>query len=85
MQRFFCHCLFLVSPSFGASGSLYFVIAAFPGFIHLCLFIINSFRAKIIGFEKNASLKTKGHSHVRSHTRLFEVTYAKIYNLARRK
>ena len=26
MWRLFCHCLFLISPSFGASGKLWFLI-----------------------------------------------------------
>ena len=33
MCRLFCHCLFTISPSFGASESLCFV--AFPGYLHL--------------------------------------------------
>ena len=32
---FFCHCLFLIIPSFDDSGRLCFVIAPFPGYLHL--------------------------------------------------
>ena len=32
---------FLFSPSFGASGGLYFVIVAFPGYLHLYFFSSN--------------------------------------------
>ena len=35
MWRLFCHYLFLISPSFGVSGGLCFVIVAFPGYLHL--------------------------------------------------
>ena len=35
MWRLFCHYLFLISPSFGASGGLCFIIVAFPGCPHM--------------------------------------------------
>ena len=37
--RLFCHYLFLISPDFDASGRLCFLIVAFPGYLHLYLFI----------------------------------------------
>ena len=36
----FCHCLFFVSHSFGASGRLCFVILVFPGYLYLHFMII---------------------------------------------
>ena len=39
MRRLFCHYLFPISPSFGALG-LCFVIVAFPGYIYLYIFSI---------------------------------------------
>ena len=36
----FCHCLFLRSPCFGASGRLCFMIVAFPGYFHLYFSIL---------------------------------------------
>ena len=33
--RLFCHYLFLISPSFGASGRLSFVGLSFPGYLYL--------------------------------------------------
>ena len=33
MWRLFCHCWFLIIPSFGASGKLCFMIVEFSGFL----------------------------------------------------
>ena len=33
-------CLFLISPSFGTSGRLCFVIMTFPGYIHIFFLLI---------------------------------------------
>ena len=35
MWLLFCHCLFLVSPSFGTPGKLCFVIVAFFEYLHI--------------------------------------------------
>ena len=35
MWRLCCHCLFLISFSFGASRRLRFVIVTFPGFVRV--------------------------------------------------
>ena len=35
MWHLFCHCLFLISPSFSASEGLCFIILAFPAYLHL--------------------------------------------------
>ena len=37
MWRWFCHYLFLISHSFGASGMLCFVTVAFSGYLDLQL------------------------------------------------
>ena len=42
MWRLFRHCLFLISPSFSASGGLCFMIEAFPGYYHRYVFIWGS-------------------------------------------
>ena len=46
MWRLFCHYLFLISPSFGASGRLCFVIVTFSGYTHTLgsislIFVVN--------------------------------------------
>ena len=38
--RLFCHCLMLISPSFGALKRPCFVIVAFPGYTYLYFFFI---------------------------------------------
>ena len=41
----FCNCLVIISPSFGASVRLCFVIVAFPGYLLLCCpYILNTYR-----------------------------------------
>ena len=40
MLRLFCHCLFLIFPSFDASERLCFVIVVFPGYLHLYFYVL---------------------------------------------
>ena len=40
MWRLFCPDLFLISHSFGVSGELCFVIAEFPGYLHIVLLFL---------------------------------------------
>ena len=47
MGSLFCHYLFLISPSFGASGGLYFVIAAFLGIFTSFLFASDIAKSRI--------------------------------------
>ena len=35
MRRLFCHYVYLISPSFGASGGLWFMSAAFSGYLYI--------------------------------------------------
>ena len=44
--RFVCLSLFLIYPSFGTSGGLYFVIVAFPGYLQLCFQTISLIRLR---------------------------------------
>ena len=41
MWYLFCYSLFIISPSFGASGRLCLLIVAFPGCLHLRFFVIS--------------------------------------------
>ena len=54
MWSLYCSYLILISPSFGASGRLCFVIVAFPGYRHLYFCILHSFFC--ISYAKNAKI-----------------------------
>ena len=53
---FFFHYLFLMSPSFDASGRLYFVIVTFPGYLqlyfceHIKIYLFHFIGERIISF-----------------------------------
>ena len=55
MWRLLCDYLFLISPSFGASGWLCFLMVALPGYIHFPV----CFPVQQFSSEKKATLKGK--------------------------
>ena len=57
MWRLFCHCLFFLSISFGTSGSLFFLIVAFPGYLQVYVFITRNDITKQYSNESSANDK----------------------------
>ena len=68
MWRFFFNRLFLVSPSYGASDRLCFVIVAFPWYVHRCFLQIKFGDKIIMKFSTQSQIDIYLQYHEKSQT-----------------
>ena len=73
MQRFFYHSMFPISPSFGASRKLHFVLVALPGYLHICITDINEQTQEMLQSRCTAFLRHRGNKE--THTTHKQPTY----------
>ena len=86
MWRLCCHCLFLISPSLGASGRLCFLILTFPGYLHI--YFCQLYQSRILHKHALMDYITKSICYIWSvaaKTRYVKEMYRKIVSVFLRK